>query len=366
MDIAGLVEHLYEEAAPRRIAMNRLAQFGQGRRQYLGATLLPERPVDSNEFSEDNIRYKTVIANDGDRYSPSQRKRGGFIWGSMSVSLGHQDIANEFVAQDYERLLKLLERNASMDAVVALTNWLDITINRGLIEKEEVQRWQAIIDRRVVRVGHNGFHQTVLYPDPVGHRALETESWVDPEYDPYESILAQASVLIRKGYTISRMIGSKRIQSLALQNRNIARRLGRVTVFNNGDAVREFSQPVTIQDLNNRLNADGLPDMETYDLTYMTQTASYRFMPDDVLVFIAETGRDEEIAVEEMDEMLVVPNTLGYTALGIPVGHPTSGRIIRMEAKEDKPPRIDAEGWQSTLPVIADPEAIATLGNING
>jgi hypothetical protein len=37
---------------------------------------------------------------------------------------------------------------------------------------------------------------------------------------------------------------------------------------------------------------------------------------------------------------------------------------VRAEHKEDKPPRIEAQGWQTSLPVITEPEAIGVLTGI--
>ena len=41
------------------------------------------------------------------------------------------------------------------------------------------------------------------------------------------------------------------------------------------------------------------------------------------------------------------------------------GRVIRSEAFESKPPRIEAEGWQTSLPVVTDPEAVAVIESIS-
>mgnify|MGYP003422155071 FL=1 len=103
-DIASLVRTLMDDGSVAALALNPAAQFGIAPRRYVGAELLPERMVPENAYREDAIRYRTVIANDGTRYSPSQKKSGEIV-GSFLVELGNSDIAREFTARDYDALL---------------------------------------------------------------------------------------------------------------------------------------------------------------------------------------------------------------------------------------------------------------------
>jgi hypothetical protein len=57
MDIWSLMRELIESDEPMAIARNPMVQFGTEQRRYLGATLLPERLVPRNEFTEDRIVY---------------------------------------------------------------------------------------------------------------------------------------------------------------------------------------------------------------------------------------------------------------------------------------------------------------------
>ena len=79
---------------------------------------------------------------------------------------------------------------------------------------------------------------------------------------------------------------------------------------------------------------------------------------------MATTGQDESIDLGDTNSLMVA-NTLGYTALGRAAGQAMPGRVLRMEAFENKPPRIEAEGWQTSLPVITNPEAIAVITSIS-
>lgn len=122
---------------------------------------------------------------------------------------------------------------------------------------------------------------------------------------------------------------------------------------------------VSLAQINSALAADGLPAFETYDLTYNTQVDTKRFFPQDALFMAATTGRDEEIMVDWTDETILVQNTLGYTGIGIATGQPTPGRRLLMEAFESKPPRIEGSGWETTAPVILDPEAMVVITGIS-
>src|SRR4051794_1173403 len=101
MNLITLVKTAMADGTFATIAGNQAAQFGPPSRQYLGATLLPEKQVAKNIFRETGVRYRTIIANDGTRYSPAQKKSGELI-GSMLVELGHSDIAREITAEDYD------------------------------------------------------------------------------------------------------------------------------------------------------------------------------------------------------------------------------------------------------------------------
>jgi hypothetical protein len=363
MDLMTLILRMLTDGSLARIARNPLAQFGPDRRPYLGSQLLPEREVQENGYTEDGIRYKTVIANDGTRYSPVQVKDSGAMAGSFTVILGNQDIGRNFSGRDYDAFLELLRRSTgarpNQQAVLQLTNWLDVVINRALIELSEKQRWELLVNATTIRQGDNGFRETVNISNPAGHRVAAADLWSDPTYDPYEDITAMVQKLSDKGYTCNRIITSRRVMNLLARNPLMASKmLNRVVVV--GGALNTGGQTrVTQADINQLFNADGIPSPELYELTYNTMTDQVRFLADDVMVFISTTGRDENIIVSTGFE--VIPDTLGYTAIGRAVGQSAPGRVVKMFPKEDKPPRIEAQGWQTSFPVITEPEAIGVI-----
>jgi hypothetical protein len=363
MDVMTLLEQMLSEGAFTDLLNNPLAQFGTGSRQYLGATILPERMVEENAYTEDAIRYRTVIANDGSRYSPAQKKESGLLIGSMEVSLGHQDIAREFTAREYDVFLRLLNRNATMDAMVSILNWFNRTVVLSLVELMEKQRWDAIVNATVVRKGDNGYEETVLYPDPPGHRITLVDAWSDDTVDPFEDIAAVANVMREKGYEVNRIITSRAVVSTIANNPLVRSRAGQafLQVDATGALSARYGRLQTAQ-INQSLQADGLPPIETYDLTYRTEMGVEYFLPRDTMVLLATTGQDEELVAEE--ELRLIQNTLGYHAVGRAAGQANPGRALWMEAYRNKPPRIEAEAWQTSLPVINEPEAIATISGM--
>ena len=362
-DIASLVRTLMDDGSVRALAMNPQAQFGIAPRRYIGAELLPERRVEENAYREDAIRYRTVIANDGTRYSPSQKKSGEIV-GSFLVELGNSDIAREFTARDYDALLRLLGSNLSMDAAVTLINWLDRTVNLALAEKNELQRWQAIVDASVVRSGDNGYTETVTYSNPANHRAAAGGTWSSDAYDPFTDILAMADLLEGKGYTVGRILTSRTVLSILAGNDKVKARTGVATINASGQ-ISATAGRATRDAINMALERDGLPPLETYDLQYRTQTGSGYFLSRAAFVLVATTGRDETIDRADSEDLPTINDTLGYLAMGRAAGQATPGRVLRMQAYEDKPPRIEAEGWQTSLPVITEPEAIAVINSIS-
>lgn len=360
-DIASLVSQLMSDGTVADIASNPAAQFGITPRRYIGVELLPERTVDENAYRETQIRYRTVIANSSTRYSPSQKK-GGDLIGSFLVELGNANIAREMTGRDYDALVKVLGTRPSMEAAASLTNWLERTVNQALIELNEKQRWDAIVNASVTLSGDNGYTEAVVYANPSGHRAAAGGTWSSDAYDPFADISAMADLLASKGYTVSRIVTSRPVLAILSNNANVKARVGMTTV--SGGSLVALNGRASLDAVNGALERDGLPPIETYDLQYRTQTGTGYFLPRDVFVLLATTDRDELIDLGD-NQTLPMMNTLGYTAIGRATGQPNPGRVIRMEAKADLPPRIEAEGWMTSLPVVTEPEGICVINTIS-
>jgi len=362
MDFAALVNTMMADGTVTDLAANAAAQFGIQPRNYLGAQLLPERTVQENAYREDQIRFRTIMANSGTRYSPSQKKAGE-IAGSFLVELGNSDILREFTARDLDGLIRVLGQNLDMQAAVTLINWLDRTVNMALAELNEKQRWDAIVDALVIRTGDNEYTESVAYSNPTNHRAAAGGAWSTDSYDPFADILAMADLLQGKGYTVNRMITSRTVLSILAGNDKVKARVG-VAVINPSGQITSAAGRASNDAINNALNRDGLPPIETYDLQYRTQIGTDYFLDRGSFVLLATTGRDETIDVGNT-ETLTMQDTLGYVAMGRAAGQGAPGRVLRLEARDDKPPRIIGEGWQTSLPVILEPEAIAVINTIS-
>lgn len=360
MDFPTLLSNMRASGVFEALRLNTAAQFGSRERRYLGATILPEKLVNENSFTEETIEYRTVVANDGTRYSPVQIK-GGALVGEFDVKLAEQDIGSVFTSREYDALRMMLRNNLTMQAEAQLTRWFDMSIVRALIEKIEKQRWEAIVDASVPLRGDNSYTENVAYSDPTGHRALIVSQFTDNTVDPLVAIYERAAFLRGKGMQLARIITSDAVRQKILNNTKILARTGPI-IINQSSALVNAYGAGSAAGLNNILVGEGLPAIETYDLMYRTTTGTQRFLKAGVMVFIAATGRDESI--DRGDAIEILPDTLGYAAVGRPAGKDGPGRALEAEAFSRKPPRIEGEGWQTSLPVITQPEAIATLYGI--
>lgn len=363
VDVAGLVERMGRDGAFVRVINNPFTQFGTPQRNYLGATILPERPVTENQYSDQGIKYRTLIANAGTRYSPSQKK-GGVLTGSFDVKLGHSDIASEFTAQEYDSLLLILSRiqdgKIPMEAFINVMKWVDATLSRPLVEHNEKNIWASIVAASVVLTGDDGYTETVSYSNPSGHRVAAAGLWSNNAYDPYNDIMAGVAQLYAKGYPVSRIFAGRSVINLLSTNALIRQRVGRLSIT--GGIVTGLSGRASLTDINNMLSDDNLPPIEEYNLQYRTSTSSGYFLARNVFVMVADTGQEE--TVDFGDQQRLLNGVLGYTAIGRPAGQMTPGRRIRVATFDNKPPRIEGEAWQASIPVVEEPEAIYVINSI--
>jgi hypothetical protein len=361
-DLRTLINTMQADGSFLTVTSNPLAQFGTAARRYVGAEILPLRFVPENAFREANVKYRTVIANSGTRYSPAQKKGGVGLVGDVLVELGNIDIARELTAVELDALQHLLRSGLDAEAADKLLGWYDMSVVRAIMETIEQQRWQAIVDGSVVRTGANGYNETIAYSNPSGHRAAAGGSWSSDAYDPFDDILAMNNLLSSKGYRLTRIITSTPVITKMAGNEKVARRTGALSISASG-TIELLSGFATRDAINNVMTSNGLPALEVYDLTYRTEDGTAnRFLDDGAMVFVAETGQDEPIVFNNATKIL--PNIVGYSAVGRPVGYGQPGFGTHIEFKTDKPPRIEAEAWTETLPVITEPESIAVITGI--
>lgn len=386
MDVGALVQFLIEQDAFARLINDPLAQFGPPEQPYLGADIMPERIVLENEYTEEGIRYRSPVANHGTRYSPVQIK-SGMIVGSMSVRLGNSDIGAELTGQEYDHIVRLIQRAygrpglaasagggvavPSMQAVAAMLKWADFGLVRPLHARNEIDRWTAMVDAIVQLRGDNEYEEDVNYPNPTGHRVNAGGTWSDNTYDLWSDIIARRNFLASKGYTVGRIIIPTQVLTIMSNNLLIRQRAGYISIISG--VVVGLKGSLSVQDLNELATKDGLPPFEVYDTQYFTQndggttvtslgvtwTGNW-YLKRDVMVMLAKTGRNEEIDRGDM-EPVVRQDTLGYVGVGRPAGQSEPGMVVEIEPKKGKPPHVEGQAWQTSLPVITEPEAIAVI-----
>lgn len=359
MNIEQLVTQLYTDGSIKRLEGNKLAQFGTTTSPLLGAQLLPDRNVEENSFTEDGIAMKTIIALDGARYAPVQ-KRGRALATSMKVILGDSDVGSDLTASVYDQVVRMLAGGRDMEAAATVLKWADKQLSRALTMLSERHRWQAIIDAEVERRGDNGYVETVAYPNPSGHRVTPPKALNDATQDPIELVFAMADFLFTKGYNIRMVAGNRTTLSRIAQHPKTLARSGAIQVNDAGQLVPVAAGRMTREKLNALVSEDKIPAFTEYNGQYNNDAGQFPYIPDNTLVFIGETDREETIEIAEASPYLL-SGTLGYYAIGRATGQPAPGRVLKLFPKDDRPARIDGEAYQTTLPIIQDPEAIGVI-----
>ena len=369
MEILEFYRKLENDGYFARMMLSPNTQFGTDSEPFLGATLLPEILKEENAYSEDQIRYRTLPALDGTRYSPAQLNGSGYLVGSFKVELGDTDVASQVTAQEHEGFMKLLGRSGDIQAIAAAMGWADKTLLRPHLIKNEIQRWQAIIDCQVIRRGGNGMEELVNYANPAGNRVnAKTGSgtvaaptgWYGANYDPFEQdIFPMAQFLSGKGYTVNRIICARALAYVLARNPKVVQRTSRVTIATGGQLSATMGQ-ITLDELSRITMQDSLPPIETYDRVYRTASGTLPFIPANKFVMICSTGRDETIDLGD-SQVLQLQNSLGYYGIGRAAGQSAPGRVVTTEVKIRKPIGLYGEAYQTGFPVITEPEAIAVI-----
>lgn len=408
-NLASIIQSMREQGIPETVTRNTLAQFGDKARAYLGATIFPERNVPQNSYREEQMRFRTIIAPDSSRYGSVQR-RGADLYASFLVELANSNIGADIAAADYEALMRMSQSNLTMEATVRLTNWMDIRINRALIENNERMRWEFLVSGVVTRTGDNGYREIVNYGVPQTQRidfSVAAPAWMPPggspvaigaSYngvavpaslaggwsatgpnapDPFDQLQFAAQILTDAGYTPGRMITTRNVISVMTRNDKVKARGGVAVVSDvpvgtpsRGRAIVQSSLRVSREAINGMLEDDGLPPFETYDLMYRTNLGVRRFLPNGYVIMIANTERDVNLDFPDVGPLINqldlfegdrTGNIMGYTAVGTTTGEVAPGRKILMKHIDNLPPAIYAEGWQTSLIVPQEIQAFMLL-----
>lgn len=362
-DIQRVIDQMRTTGAIDRIARNRLAQFGTRAQRFLGAELLPAQDQNENAYTDDTVRYRTVVANAGTRYSPVVIKQGALV-GTVKVELFDIDIGSELTSRDYDALVRYLNSNQTMEAIATATDFLNTTVNMSLEMTREMYRWQAIEKAVVTRKGANGYLEPINYSNPAGHRAAAAGAWSNDAVDPMTDILNRQALMATKGFQVNRIITTLNVIGIMGGNDLMRSRAGAVTVNVGGGLVVQGA--AADQEAINRIfRNNGLPIPELYDAIFRTQTGTGRYISTDVMIFVGTTGRDVNFELgDSAASVELLPDTLGYYGVGRTTGQATPGRHIQMKFNDDDKPHIAAKGWETGAPVITEPEAICTISGI--
>lgn len=356
----------------------------------LGVKYLPEKVVPENAYTEYAVRYRSVIANHGTRYSPPQMKRG-MISGQIRVELGYSDIASEFNTADYDAIILMAQRaygqngmgpergsgiaTPQMQAVTQLLKWAETALIRPLNSRNELDRWNAIVNASVVMTGDNGFTETVPYSNPTGHRVAAGGTWSDDSYDPWPDVMGGAEFMRMKGFDIGSIVIGVDVRTILSNNEYMRLRAGRISVL--ASVVTGIPGRLTTEKLTELVVEDGLPAFTLYDKQYFTQQPATNnvttrgvtvygnwYFPRGTMVMFAKTGRNEEIDRGDM-EPVIHQDTLGYVGVGRPAARAEAGMAIHIKYEDaGKNAGVIGQAWQASLPVILEPEGVYVIYGI--
>jgi hypothetical protein len=373
-----IAQELKRDGSFDKVMLNNLSQLGSLSmlnmgREMLGARYLPDEMRRKNEYREQSVRYRAVIATDGTPYTPPQLVKGALV-GSMKVEYGHHDVKVEMDASQIEALEDLIEMTAESRGEAAaelmaqqqLLDWVDTSVNLSLQLKKELQRWQAIVDAQVSRVFPGGTTETVAFPNPPGHRFNAGGLWSSDAYDPFDDIMAACNKLWSLGFNIDAMITSTSVVSLLALNEKVRTRAGYLST-SGGSVLPVSISGYGLADVNAAVrrsssSSQTMPDIVTYDLQYPTQSGTAYFLPRNCFVLIGSTGENRQILTDE--RIFPLYNTLGYYGVGRVEGYKQPGPIIHVDTYDKKPVSIVGEGYMTGFPVITNPESICVIKNI--
>lgn len=369
-DIPSLLAYLKATQDIEQLTGSLMTQWGPSSRRMMSADLLPPRRVMDNSSTVEDVRYRTVAALDGTRYSPAQRVDGGELWGRVHYELGHSDILRSIEGPKWDAINDYLNRQMGPQAAVALVGYFNTMIIQALVEHDELAAWDAIVYNAVTRRGNNGYYEYVEGPTLTGHRVDASVDWTDAETDPWVSdIIPRIRFLTNLGYARSgiRVYTSEAVMQTLADHPTTANRLLTGTLATSQTA-QEALGWVAESDVALILQRKlGVRSVQTNDMRIMTKTGDRRVYPEDHMTFVASTGRDEVVVYNEDDptDVRVVRDTLGFMGIGKPAASARPGRRSSLQAYLDqKDARIDMQGWQATGPVILDPTAITDIGSI--
>lgn len=386
MDFIELLQLIYDEGYFAMLALNPMLQFGTDEQPMMLAEYFPEVLVEENAYTETDVRYRTKPAVDDTRYSPAVLNPGGTLVGSLKVELGSSSTADQMTGPQHDALVRILDTRGDVEAIAQAVGWVDTVLVRSHMQKNEVQRAQALCLNAVPRQGLNGYIETVNLvnipnhrPEVAGGTVASPAGWHSPTYDLLPDILAGKNMLNSKGYRVTSMMCRGFVGSLIRNNTKMGERSGRIIQDASTGNLRSVSS-ATYEVINQMFVDEGLPPLTLYDGGYPGLTGFQQYLDcaddRDFFIMIGASGRMWDMANSytarvpalmnqaysaEGTESIALNNTLGYYAVGRNVGMRDPGRTIHVEPQLKKPRGYYGEAYQTGFPVPTEPEAIYVI-----
>ncbi len=355
-----LIKELQDKTAFNVSVNDPFLQFELDSKELLFSSLLPERRVQQNSYRDTGVRFKTMIANDSTRYSPPQKKQGMLV-SSVMVELGDSDVGAELSMQAYEEFIKFINSGLSQNAVAQLIRLFENSISMPLALLRERHRAEVFTQGYVTRKGANSFEEVVKFSQPAGHR-VTVLSASNPATDILGTLKAKRLLLEGKGFNVTRLITTKQVLNDYLIPNTAINAYGLETIVQPGGTFGSRPNGISeVQRVINALAAYDLPQPTLYEHGYSDQDNGYTRFVQDKIILVCETGRSQDVDLGNNANPIIIPNTLGYTGIGIATGQLAPGIATKVEAFDGKDARIEATGWQTTFPVLQDPEAFAVI-----
>ncbi len=371
-DISTVIRSLREDGSIFQAANNpRLSFRDANDRVLVGAQLLPEVSQPLNRYDEENFTLIDMVADDSDRYSPVKLKGEAIELAAFEVTLGEISLGKQLSPKTYDDLVRMAAIGGTMEQMSqSLLDFVG-SMSRGLAARDEIHRWNAIVSGQVTRIV-GGTPETISYPNATGQRTALAAAWSADTYDPFEDFVAAQEFGADMGYdSVSRIITSRKVVNILSRNMNMVRR-------SSGFSPSEdtYLGVASTARTNGYLQTEGFPAIETYEARYAEQQGRERvrnrYMPEDAIVFVFDTGQANEVALQlaEEDGREYVPgsapSSLGYTGIGTVSGHPAPGKRVYLDSNEGETvrPRVLGEGAATTLPVLQHPNAVLTYTSV--
>lgn len=374
-DLLGLISYLLEQREFQRIANNLLMQWGPENRPLLGPEFLPPRFLEENEGTISKVRIRSVAAKDKSRYSPAPKVGRTQMFGKIRYRLGDSALLEEFTGADYDGLVRWLDRNLPMEAAARLLGLFRDALVKSLVEHDELKIWESIQTNAVTLRGDNGYFSYEEGPNLSAHFVdVSAEPWTEEDVDPWDHIFNAVNTLVDLGFDKGgiRLVYTNKVANALRRNPNTATRAGKSVIITNGSGQVTASRLRTMvsnTDLTGLFEGEGLQAPREYDRRIGTETGELRAYAEGHMSLIASTGMSEEVRFNQDDpsDVQVVEDVLGFLGVGKPPGQQTPMRETFVRAytqQTDK--RIEAEGAQTTGPVILFPQARVELSGILG